>query len=197
MMTIRAFCVGASLLALGVGAGPGCKRGADEETLRRLTEANDKVVACKHEVDGLKKEISLLKRQLAVAMTNPTKLQLTDPEIIALIADIRASRGDSGERPTLDPQEASKVVYQGARAMQTCYERALKKNQALQYQSGVGVTLDITVRAAGTVDAVDITPSVDREMTACIKTAAMRWKFPTFQGENVTVSQKFTLTPKT
>jgi hypothetical protein len=185
---------------VGVGALAGCKRGADEETLRRLSEANDKVVSCKREVDDLKKEVASLKRQLAQAMASPGKLNLTDPEVINLIADIRASRGGGGgggEKPSLDPQEASKVVFQGARAMQTCYERALKKNQALQYQAGVGLTLDITVKPAGTVDAVDVNPSVDREMTSCIKTAAMRWKFPTFQGEPVTVSQKVTLTPKT
>jgi hypothetical protein len=191
----------ASLVTFGVAALPGCKKGADDETLRRLSEANDKVVACKRDVEDLKKEVSLLKRQLAQAMSNPSKLNLTDPEVINLIADIRASRGGGGggggEKPTLDPQEASKVVFQGARAMQTCYERALKKNQALQYQAGVGLTLDITVKPAGVVDAVEVNPSVDREMTSCIKTAAMRWKFPTFQGESVTVSQKVTLTPKT
>jgi hypothetical protein len=183
---------------VGVGALTGCKRGPDEETLRRLSEASDKVVACKRETDDLKKEIAALKRQLAMAMANPGKINLTDPETINLIADIRASRGGGGgEKPSLDPQEASKIVFQGARAMQTCYERALKKNQALQYQAGVGLTLDITVKPAGTVDAVDVNPSVDKEMTACIKTAAMRWKFPTFQGEPVVVSQKVTLTPKT
>jgi hypothetical protein len=199
-MTMRSACVMASLMVLGVGAVGGCKRGADEETLRRLSEANDKVVACKRETDDLRKEIASLKQQLAQAMANPSKINLTDPEVINLIASIRANRGGGGgggEKPSLDPQEASKVVFQGARAMQVCYERALKKNQALQYQAGVGLTLDITVRPAGTVDAVEVQPTVDREMTACIKTAAMRWKFPTFQGESVTVSQKVTLTPKT
>jgi hypothetical protein len=32
-------------------------------------------------------------------------------------------------------------------------------------------------------------------MTSCIKNAAMRWKFPTFAGESVTIEQKLTLTP--
>jgi hypothetical protein len=198
---MRTACVMASLLTVGLGAVPGCKPKADDETLRRLSDANDKVVACKRELDDAKKEVALLKQQLATAMANPGKINLTDPEIINLIASIRASRpsgaAPAGDKSSLDPQEASKVVFQGARAMQVCYERALKKNQALQYQAGVGLTLDITVKAAGTVDAVDVQPTVDREMTACIKTAAMRWKFPTFQGEPVTVSQKVTLTPKT
>jgi hypothetical protein len=188
-----------ALVVLGLSVVAGCKHGPDEDTLRRLNEASDKVVACKRENNDLKNEVSSLKRQLAQAMANPGKLTLTDPEIINLIASIRGNGGGAAtpDKGSLDPKEASKVVFQGARAMQVCYERALKKNQALQYQAGVGLTLDITVKPAGTVDAVEVSPSVDRDMTACIKTAAMRWKFPTFQGEPITVSQKVTLTPKT
>ena len=182
----------ALLCALTLGA---CK---DEEAQRRLNEATDKVVACRKEVNDLKNQVAILKQQLAQAMANPSRLVLTDPEIINLIADIRAGKGQSGDvKPSLDPQEASKIVFQGAKAMQVCYERALKKNQALQYQAGVGLTLDITVKSAGNVDGVEVSPSVDREMTACIKTAASRWKFPAFQGQPVVVSQKVTLTPKT
>jgi hypothetical protein len=184
-------------LLSGLLSFPACKR-TDEETLKRLNEASDKLVACKRENNDLKNEVALLKQQLAQAIANPTKITLTDPEIINLIADLRGGKAPSGDvKPSLDPQEASKVVFQGAKAMQVCYERALKKNQALQYQAGVGLTLDITVKPAGTVDAVDVQPSVDKDMTSCIKTAAMRWKFPTFQGQSVTVSQKVTLTPKT
>jgi hypothetical protein len=181
----------AVLIALSLGA---CK---DEEAQRRLNEATDKIVACKKEVNDLKQQVALLKQQLAQAMANPSKLVLTDPDVINIIADLRGGKAPGDVKPSLDPQEASKVVFQGAKAVQVCYERALKKNQALQYQAGVGLTLDITVRSAGTVDGVEVNPSVDREMTACIKTAAARWKFPTFQGEPVVVSQKVTLTPKT
>jgi hypothetical protein len=190
----------ASVVLVGAGlALAACKR-RDEDALRRLNEANEKVVACKKEVNDLKNEVASLKRQLAQALADPRKITLTDPEIINLIADIRAGRAPAGSgevKPSLDPQEASKVVFQGAKAMQVCYERALKKNQALQYQAGVGLTLDLTVKSSGTVDAVDVQPSVDRDMTSCIKTAALRWKFPTFSGEPVTISQKVTLTPKT
>jgi hypothetical protein len=181
----------ALLCALSFSA---CK---DEEAQRRLNEATDKVVACKKEVNDLKNEVALLKRQLAQAMANPSKVVLTDPETINLIADLRGGKPPGDVKPTLDPQEASKIIFQGAKAMQVCYERALKKNQALQYQAGVGLTLDVTVKSAGTVDAVEVSPSVDKEMTSCIKTAAARWKFPAFQGEPVTVQQKLTLTPKT
>jgi hypothetical protein len=181
------------LCASTVGA---CK-GDDEAAKHRLNEAMDKLVACKKDVNDLNNQVALLKKQLAQAMAGQ-KIALTDPEIINLIADIRGSKGTTGDlKPSLDTREASKVVFQGAKAMQVCYERALKKNQALQYQSGVGLTLDITVKPVGTVDGVEVTPSLDKEMTACIKAAAARWKFPSFQGEPVVISQKVTLTPKT
>jgi hypothetical protein len=187
----------ACLLLLCASSLGACK-GEDEDAKRRLNEAMDKVIACKKEVNDLTNQVALLKKQLAQAMANPNKLTLTDPEIINLIADIRGSKGAPGDlKPTLDPAEASKVVFQGAKAMQVCYERALKKNQALQYQAGVGLTLDITVKPVGSVDGVEVSPSVDKEMTACIKAAASHWKFPAFQGEPVVISQKVTLTPKT
>jgi hypothetical protein len=187
----------ASLLLLCVASLGACKKD-DEVAQRRLSEATDKIVACKKEVNDLTNQVSLLKRQLAQAIAgSANKIQLTDPEIINLIADLRGGKAPGDIKPTLDPTEASKVIFQGAKAMQVCYERALKKNQALQYQAGVGLTLDVTVKSAGTVEGVDVSPSVDKEMTACIKSAAARWKFPAFQGEPVTVSQKITLTPKT
>jgi hypothetical protein len=170
-----------------------CDTKAKEELTRRLNEASDKLIECKKENNTLTQEVASLKRQLAQAMANPSRVVLTDPEIINLIASIRGvPAADTGG---LDPAAASKVVSQGARALQQCYERALKKNSALQYQSGIGLTLAVTVRPQGTVDDVGVNPSVDGEMTACIKTAALRWKFPTFSGNPVTVEQKITLTP--
>jgi hypothetical protein len=174
-----------------------CDGKTKEEMTRRLNEASDKVVDCRREISTLKTEIASIKRQLAQAMANPTRVVLTDPEIINLVASIRGGTEPTPaeERGSLDPGVASKIVMQGAPALRQCYERALKKNQTLQYQSGVGLTLDIMVRPQGTVENVGVSPSIDSEMTACIKTAAMRWKFPTFGGSAVTIEQKVTLTP--
>ena len=173
-----------------------CDGKAKEELTRRVNEANDKLVVCRKETNDLKNEVASLKRQLAQAMANPSRVVLTDPEIINLIASIRGTPPAGGvDRNALDPALASKIVMQGAPALRQCYERALKKNQSLQFQSGVGVTLAVTVRPAGTVEDVGVSPSIDSEMTACIKNAAMRWKFPTFAGDSVTIEQKLTLTP--
>ena len=173
-----------------------CDGKGKEEMSRRLNEANDKLLVCKKENNDLKNQVAGLKRQLAAAMANPSRVVLTDPEIINLIASMKAQApAGNPDRGALDPAAASRVVGQGAQALRQCYERALKKNQSLQYQSGLGITLDITVRPEGTVQDVGLRPSVDAEMTNCIKTAAMRWKFPTFAGESVTIEQKLTLTP--
>jgi hypothetical protein len=171
----------------------------DDGLTARLLEANNKNVACTKELTQVKAERDGLKKQLAMAMANPTSLHLTDPEVINLIADARKERGAGPEfgQGDLNPKEASAIVMRGAPALQGCYERALKKNAALQMRTGLGVTLGITVKPAGHVDTVDVTPSVDAEMTKCIKTTIGHWKFPTFTGHAVTIEQKLTLTPKT
>lgn len=190
----------AALCALAFASG--CKSGPDEGMVKRLSEASDKVVACKKEVNDLKNEVGALKRQVAAAMANPGKVVLQDPEIINLVADLRKAAGgggnDTGEvKPSLDPRAASKVVTTGAPALVLCYERALKKNPALQYQAGVGAVLSITVKPQGQVDNADVRPNVDKGMTECIRGAVMKWKFPAFQGDSVTIEQKISLQPKT
>jgi hypothetical protein len=183
----------------------GCKGGDNEDAIHRISEANDKVVACKSEINELKGQVASLKRQVAEAAVNP-RLQLNDPEILNLIADLRKQRhgggGAEGDevaigKGDLKPQDASRVVKQNAQAMQVCYERALKRNSALQFQAGLALIVELTVKPTGAVKEVNIRPSFDSDMTSCFQTAAMRWKFPTFGGEPVVVAQKVTLTPKT
>jgi hypothetical protein len=191
-------------LFMGAALLLGCKGSDDPEVLSRLNQANDKVVACKNEANEFKTQIADLKRQLAVAMANPNRLQLTDPEVLNLIGDLRKQKraGQDSDEVTigkgdLKPQDASRVVKQNAQAMQVCYERALKKNSALQYQAGLALVVELTVKPTGAVKEVNIRPSVDAEMTSCFQTAALRWKFPAFGGDSVVVAQKVTLTPKT
>jgi hypothetical protein len=185
-------------VALSVVLGA-CSR-TDDGLTQRLLESNDKVLACQKEIAQTKSQVTGLKHQLAQAIASPSHVQLTDPEIIELVASLRgpSGGGEGGSvQPTLDPQKASAVVLKGAPAMQVCYERALKKNAALQTRAGIGLQLDVTVRPNGQVQTVDIVPNVDKEMTDCIRTAATRWKFPSFTGGPVTIEQKVTLTPKT
>jgi regulator of replication initiation timing len=187
---------------LGMMAILGCKGGGSDELTSRLNEAFDKVVACKKDVNDLKNQNSELKQKLAQAMANPSRVQLTDPDILNLIAEIKGKHAgeDGGDivlgKGDLNPKEASRVVRQGAQALQKCYERALKKNSALQFQSGLSVLLELTVKPTGMVRSMNLAPQVDNEMTECMRTTVSRWKFPPFAGEAVVVTQKLTLTPK-
>ena len=191
----------ASIALAGAFSFGGCK-GNDEEWTKRLSEANDKVVACKKDVNDLKAQNAELKQKLAQAMTAPARVQLTDPDILNLIAEIKGRHSpEDGDvvlgKGDLDPKEASKVVRQGAQALQKCYERALKKNTALQMQAALSVMLELTVKPTGQVKTMNLSPQVDSEMTECVRTTVTRWKFPTFSGEPVVVAQRLTLTPKT
>jgi outer membrane murein-binding lipoprotein Lpp len=189
--------------SLGIVTLAGCK-GNGEELTARLNEANDKVVACRGEINELKAQNADLKRKLAAAKTDPSRVQLTDPDILNLIAEIKSKRaGARGDgdvvlgKGDLNPKEASRVVRQGAQALQRCYERALKKNSALQMQSGLGVMLELTVKPSGAVQGMNLSPHLDNDLTECVRTTVSRWKFPPFAGEPVVVAQKLTLTPKT
>lgn len=189
-----------ALVSIAVLSAAACTK-QDEGLTTRLLEANNKVLACEKNLAQTRVERDNLKKQLAMALASPSRIQLTDPEIIELVASIRKDRGVAAATGAtgndLSPKEASAIVMRGAPAMQGCYERALKKNSALQFRAGLGVTLGITVKPTGDVDGVDVNPSVDADMTKCIKTTVARWKFPTFGGNAVTIEQKLTLTPKT
>jgi hypothetical protein len=187
---------------LGTLALVACKGGDDGALISRLNEANDKVVACRNDVNDLKVQNAELKQKLAQAMANPARVQLTDPDVLNLIAQLKGKQGGAdGDivlgKGDLNPKEASRVVRQGAQALQKCYERALKKNSALQMQSGLGVMLEITVKPTGIVQTMTLSPHVDNDLTECVRTTVARWKFPPFAGESVVVAQKLTLTPKT
>lgn len=175
----------------------GCDK-QDEGLTARLMDANSKVLACQKELAETKSARDGLKRQLAMALANPSRIQLTDPEIIELVASARREKGGTADSSSdFNTKEASAVVMRGATALQGCYERALKRNSALQMRTGLGVLLGITVKAVGDVETVEVAPSVDAEMTKCMKTTIGRWKFPKFTGQAVTIEQKLTLTPKT
>jgi len=194
------------MLMLVSGALGACSKQADSGLSKRLDEATTEVVKLKGEKSALTDEVASLKKQLVAALADPSTFRLRDPEIIELIAEARgvpsSSVGQIGDelkigKGDLDPATASKIVMAGARALQQCYERALKKNAALQYQAGVQMTLGLTVAPTGSVSAVTVKPNIDSSLTECIDSASTRWKFPKFAGTPVTIEQKIMLTPKT
>jgi hypothetical protein len=194
------------MLTLVSGAIGACPQQVDTGLSKRLDDATTEVVKLKGEKTALTDEVAGLKRQLVAALADPSTFRLRDPEIIELIAEARgvpsSSVGQIGDelkigKGDLDPATASKIVMAGARALQQCYERALKKNAALQYQAGVQMALGLTVAPTGSVAGVTVKPNIDSSLTECIDGAAKRWKFPKFAGTPVTIEQKVMLTPKT
>jgi len=182
--------------ALAASCLAACQR-QDETLPRRLQEATAQLGTCQKDLGEARAEVANLKQQLATALTAPARVQLTDPEIIQLVASKGGPPPAEGAGGGLDPQQASALVLRGAQGLQGCYERALKNNVSLQKQAGVGLLLAITVKPSGAVEKVDVTPNVDRGMSECIRGTAARWKFPAFSGRAVTIEQKVTLTPKT
>jgi hypothetical protein len=184
-------------VAVAASSLAGCQR-QDETLPQRLQETTQQLGVCQKDLAEARSELASLKQQLATALTAPARVQLTDPEIIQLVASKGgvASGGDVASGG-LDPQKASALVLHGAQGLQGCYERALKNNLSLQKQSGVGLLLAITVKPSGGVEKVEVTPNVDKGMSECIRATAGRWKFPAFSGRAVTIEQKVTLTPKT
>ena len=163
----------------------------DDGLTARLLEANNKNVACQKELAEAKAARDSLKKQLAVAMTNPGKIQLTDPEIIELVASARKEKGQGPEigQGDLNPKEASAIVMRGAPALQQCYERALKRNPNLSGK----VVIHWTITQAGTVSGVDVEQDTlgDAEVASCIKSLVARWRFPAPSGGSVEVSFPF------
>jgi hypothetical protein len=186
----------AATLAVTV-ASSSCK---DEETQRKLDDVTSRLEMCEKNLATARNDTrSCEKKLVEVAAKAPDQIQLNDPEFIKLIPDIRAAKrsSGSGDGPSLDPNQASKVVLGGAGAMQQCYERALKNNAGLQMQAGLTVRLHLTVKPTGGVESVRMEPEVDKSMTECVRSTAMRWKFPAFSGSSVDIEQKVILTPKT
>ena len=179
---------------------PACDGSANKELMAKLDESGNRLLECKKQNNELTNEVKSLKRQIAMAMANPDKLVLKDPEIIELIADLRGGSQDGDValgKGDLNPGVASKIVMEGARALQQCYERALKKNASLQMRAGVQLVLGLNVDGTGRVNTVSVAPSIDRGLDECIESSAKRWKFPKFSGQAVTIEQKIMLTPKT
>lgn len=83
---------------------------------------------------------------------------------------------------TLKGSAVARVIRRGMRAVQACYQRALKRNPKL----GGKVGIRLTISPVGKVTMVEIeTNSVDPQVGSCIKRVAKRWRFPPPEGGGV------------
>lgn len=93
----------------------------------------------------------------------------------------------------LDPSMVAKEVKSRLRAIQNCYERALKRTPNLSGK----VVIHWTITQAGTVSGVDVEQDTlgDAEVASCIKSLIARWRFPAPSGGSVDVSFPFVFSP--
>ena len=191
---------GVALSGLVLAGLAACNEGGGSDTLiQKLNEMTDAEVACRRERGELLREVADLKNKLEAASANANKVvSLADPEIIELEGDASDSRRPESPvaGPEFNPSDASKTLLAGAASLQTCYERALKRNEKLQMSAGTSVRLYVTVHPSGKVEGVEVEPNLDAEMTKCMVRTGKRWKFAKFGGTPITLEQKIRLTPK-
>jgi hypothetical protein len=97
--------------------------------------------------------------------------------------------------PTSKPAMGGAAVVPGTpspaqmNAIESCYNRALKRNPALSGK----LVIRWTIKAAGTVSGVDIDQDSlgDSAVANCVKGLIARWHFPVPKGESVEVSFPF------
>jgi transcription termination factor NusA len=151
--------------------------------------------ACKLNSDRLQAEVNSLKRQLAQALANPGSIKV-DPSV--LVIDGKPIRVNPREG-SLTQEQAAETLRQNLKqnygALQSCYERAMKKNTALTHQRIV-LTVGFQVQPSGTPANITISPNYDSLMMDCLKKAIMRWRFPSFSGQPVGVETPLTLQPR-
>jgi hypothetical protein len=186
---------------LGNAFAGGCKGGDDQTLSSRLNEANDKVVACRKDVNDLKVQNAELKQKLAQAMANPARVQLTDPDVLNLIAEIKGKQGGPMATSCWARGSQSQRGQPRGQARRAGFAEMLRARaqEELGAADAVRPWCDAGDHgeATGVVQTMSLSPHVDNEMTECVRTTVARWKFPPFAGESVVVAQKLTLTPKT
>lgn len=156
----------------------------------KAAEAERRRDECQKEADQLRNEVVALKQDLAKARQGSSAMAL-DSSVLAL-----APRSDTGGGSgALSQTAVVETVRNGKAALQSCYERALKRNTGLQIQQ-IQVTLGFTVQPSGRVGAVSIRPNYDGSMVDCMKNAIQRWKFPAFGGAAQEIQAPVTLSPK-
>lgn len=169
------------------------------EASARAADDSRRVDECQKEAEDLRGQVVQLKEQLARALAAPPPQAApvqVDPSILALAP--RSTGGQDGEATgtgSLSQTAVVDVIRGGRPALQQCYERALKRNNALQVQQ-LKLTLGFSVQPTGRASSVSIKPNYDNNMADCIRTAVTGWRFPPFAGAPQDIQAPVTLSPK-
>ena len=89
----------------------------------------------------------------------------------------------------LDAGQLTREVKSRLGALRACYERSLKRNPSLTGK----LLLHLTITPAGTVSSVDLTSDSldDSELATCVRSSALRWRFPAPDGGSLEASFPF------
>jgi hypothetical protein len=180
----------ATSAALVVISLAGCKCNEPEQPC--VDKSKPELDQCKLSGDKLQAEINSLKRLLAQALAAPGTIKV-DPSVLMIGGKpivVKAPKEGS-----LSQDQVILTIRANKPALQSCYERAMKKNNALTQQK-ITLTLNLQIRPAGSASDINISPNYDSMMIDCMKKAIMRWRFPTFTGQPVGVESPITLTPR-
>ena len=87
---------------------------------------------------------------------------------------------DDSSTGRLDAGQLAREVRGRLGALRACYERSLRRHPGLAGK----LVLRLTITAAGTVSAVDLTSDSldDPELASCVRSSVLRWRFPAPEG---------------
>ena len=97
-------------------------------------------------------------------------------------------------RGALDREIVRRIVRSHMRELLACYEPAVARRPRLAGR----LTVEVTIKPSGNVGAAVVRRATVRDASVgtCFVDAIRRWQFPRpLEGQNVVVSQRFTLTP--
>jgi DUF2911 family protein len=153
---------------------------------REFTEAGKYLLSKKNDAADHAKGLAYLQHASALSDARDDRVVearlVEGPNIAAAIVPSPSERAaPEMARPRAATQapateEIGPVVKQGRPAIQSCYQRALRRDPSL----GRGrITVSISISTLGLVKSVDVqAPEGLRPVEACVKSAVARWVFP-------------------
>ncbi len=126
----------------------------------------------------------------------------TDEELAEEVVEVQPEKTEPRRRPrprgprecngTIDGRGASQVLAANNRAIQNCYERRLRQNNALTGR----LSLTLQIGQSGQVINARVDGSMrDSEVRQCVRAIASRLRFPGASDGCATINQPYDFTP--
>jgi hypothetical protein len=187
------------IAAIAIAAFVACKAKTvvkpDPETEAALQDCREKIKDREALRELLEKEIAQLKLGQGGDETVLVQIQ-------GNLLTVRAGQGSGPHRgePKGDAKdehlydEFVKAVKGSHGAIKTCYQNALKKNNALQART-VSLAITVNFKSSGTMSSASFNPRISEHFDDCLRGIAERWKLPAAPRQ-VAFQYKISLTPE-